>query len=41
MLWKERNGYSRAGELDTWFKGMGNKIANSTEELFKLYIEQL
>jgi len=41
MLWKERNGYSRAGELDTWFKGMGNKIANSTEELFKIYIEQL
>lgn len=41
LIWQQQNGYSRAYELDTWFKRFGNKITNSTDELFQLYLNQL
>lgn len=41
ILWQQEKGYSRAYELDTWFKGFGNKIANSTQDLFNLYLKSL
>jgi hypothetical protein len=41
LIWQQENKYSREGKSNTWFKGIGNKIADSTKELFKLYIKSL